>query len=49
LEHIVAQLQASGLWECRYQPATYQRGDSAQNLLNASLVIERVSSDHATV
>jgi hypothetical protein len=48
LEHIVAQLQASGAWTCRYQPSTYHRGDSAQNLLNASLVIERVSSDHAT-
>jgi hypothetical protein len=49
LEHIVARLQTSGVWNCRYQLATYQRGDSAQNLLNASLVIERISSDHATV
>jgi len=43
LEHIVARLQASGEWTCRYQPSTYHRGDAAQNLLNASLVIERVA------
>lgn len=49
LEHIVARLQASGEWTCRYQLSTYHRGDPAQNLLNASLVIERVSPDHATV
>ena len=49
LEHIVARLQASGVWDCRYQPSTYHRGDSAQNLLNASLVIERTSSDNVTL
>ncbi|MSR34905.1 MAG: hypothetical protein EXS12_08970 [Phycisphaerales bacterium] len=30
-----------GVWKCRYEPSTYQRGDMAQNYLNASLVIER--------
>jgi hypothetical protein len=41
LEHTIARLQASGEWTCRFEPSTYHRGDAAQNLLNASLVIER--------
>lgn len=41
LERIVAELEAGGTWRCRYRPSTYQRGNAAQNLLNASLVVER--------
>ena len=41
LERIVAELEAGDTWRCRYEPSTYQRGNAAQNLLNASLVVER--------
>ena len=35
-----------GVWKCRFEPSTYQRGDAAQNYLNASLVIERQHHRH---
>ena len=35
-----------GVWKCRFEPSTYQRGDAAQNYLNASLVIERQPYRH---
>lgn len=35
-----------GIWKCRFEPSTYQRGDAAQNYLNASLVIERQPHRH---
>ena len=41
LERIVTELEAGGTWRCRYEPSAYQRGNAAQNLLNASLVVER--------
>jgi hypothetical protein len=37
----VAGLEAGGTWRCRYEPSSYQRGNTAQNKLNSSLVIER--------
>jgi hypothetical protein len=41
LGRIVAGLEAGGTWSCRYEPSSYQRGNTAQNKLNSSLVIER--------
>ena len=35
-----------GIWKCRFEPSTYQRGDAAQNYVNASLVIERQHHRH---
>ncbi len=41
IEAIVAEIHAAAGWSCRFEPSSYQRGNSAQNQLNAALVIAR--------